>query len=58
MTEEFFPVFDQEKFGKEIQEILEKFQFSDEVRRKIFSQLMKYAAEQQAGNTDKGSQTQ
>ena len=56
MTEEFFPVFDQEKFGKEIQEILEKFQFSDEVRRKIFSQLMEYAAEQQAANPKKGNQ--
>jgi hypothetical protein len=58
MTEEFFPVFNQEKFGEDIQKILEKFEFSDELRRKIFSQLMEYAAEQQAGNPDKGSQTQ
>ena len=50
-------------FEKEIQDILDKFQFAGETRRKIFSQIMEYAseqdefeAEQQAGNPQKGSQ--
>tara|TARA_R100001460_G_scaffold108167_2_gene158504 strand:+ start:1173 stop:1349 length:177 start_codon:yes stop_codon:yes gene_type:complete len=50
-------------FEKEIQDILDKFQFVGETRRKIFSQIMEYAseqdefeAEQQAGNPQKGSQ--
>ena len=37
MTGEFFPVFDQEKFGEDIQNILDKFQISSELRRQIFS---------------------
>ena len=56
MTEEFFPVFDQEKFGEDIQKILEKFQFEPAIRRQIFSQLMEYVAEQQAANPKKGNQ--
>jgi hypothetical protein len=50
-------------FEEDIQNILDKFQFVGETRRKIFSQLMEYAneqdqfnAEQQAGNPQKGSQ--
>jgi hypothetical protein len=52
-----------EKFEEDIQNILDKFQFVGTTRRKIFSQLMEYAseqdqfnAEQQAGNPQKGSQ--
>ncbi|MHC4690491.1 MAG: hypothetical protein ACYS5F_12775 [Planctomycetota bacterium] len=56
MTGEFFPVFDQEKFGEDIQNILDKFQISSELRRQIFSQLMEYVAEQQASNPKKGNQ--
>jgi len=56
MTGEFFPVFDQEKFGEDIQKILEKFQFEPAIRRQIFSQLMEYMAEQQASNPKKGNQ--
>jgi len=55
--------FNREKFGEDIQKILDKFQFQGESRRQIFSQLMEYAsdqaqlnAEQQAGNPQKGSQ--
>ena len=55
MTKEFFPVFDQEQFGEDIKRILDKFQFSGEIRRKIFSQIMEYATEQ-AGNPKKGNQ--
>jgi hypothetical protein len=54
---------DLKKFEKDIQNILDKFQFVGETRRKIFSQLMEYAseqdkfnAEQQAGNPQKGNQ--
>jgi hypothetical protein len=54
---------DLKKFEKDIQKILDKFQFVGETRRKIFSQLMEYAseqdkfnAEQQAGNPQKGNQ--
>ena len=54
---------DLKKFEKDIQNILDKFQFAGETRRKIFSQLMEYAseqdkfnAEQQAGNPQKGNQ--
>jgi len=54
---------DLKKFEEDIQNILDKFQFAGETRRKIFSQLMEYAseqdqfnAEQQAGNPKKGNQ--
>ena len=54
---------DLKKFEEDIQNILDKFQFEGETRRKIFSQLMEYAseqdkfnAEQQAGNPQKGNQ--
>ena len=40
--------FDREKFGKEIQNILEKFNLSDESRRQIFLLLMEDADKQQA----------
>ena len=50
-------------FEEGLQRILKKFSFPEETRRKIFSQLMEYAneqdqfnAEQQAGNPQKGSQ--
>ena len=39
-----------------IQNILEKFQFDGETRRKFFSLLVEYAEEQQAGNPKKGNQ--
>lgn len=50
-----------EKFGEDIQKILNKFQFSDETRRQIFLQLMEYISEnvrfeKQAGNPKKGNQ--
>jgi hypothetical protein len=52
-----------ERFEKDVQGILDRFQFEGETRRKIFSQLMEYAseqdrfeAEQQAGNPKKGNQ--
>jgi hypothetical protein len=50
-----------EKFGEDIQKILNKFQFSDETRRQIFSQLMEYVSEnarfeKEAGNPKKGNQ--
>ena len=55
--------FNREKFGEDIQKILDLFQFEGGLRRQIFSQLMEYAsesaqlnAEQQAGNPQKGSQ--
>ena len=54
---------DLKRFEEDIQNILDKFQFEGETRRKIFSQLMEYAseqdrfeAEQQAGNPQKGNQ--
>ena len=54
---------DLKRFEEDIQNILDKFQFAGETRRKIFSQLMEYAseqdkfnAEQQAGNPQKGNQ--
>ena len=54
---------DLKKFEEDIQKILDKFQFEGETRRKIFSQLMEYASEQdqfnielEAGNPQKGSQ--
>ena len=54
---------DLKRFEEDIQKILDKFQFEGETRRKIFSQLMEYAseqdkfnAEQQAGNPKKGNQ--
>ena len=54
---------DLKRFEEDIQNILDKFQFGGETRRKIFSQLMEYAsdqdkfnAEQQAGNPQKGNQ--
>ncbi len=37
---------DLRKFEEEIQKILEKFEFNPQLRRKIFSQLMEYATEQ------------
>ena len=50
-----------EQFGEDIQNILEKFQISSELRRQIFSQIMEYVCEdprfeQQAGNPKKGNQ--
>ena len=45
MSKEFFPVFDEQKFGEDIGRILDKFQFSDETRRQIFLQIMEYATE-------------
>ena len=56
---------DLKKFEEDIQKILDKFQFAGETRRKIFSQLMEYAGEEEqfkfeleykAGNPDKGTQ--
>jgi len=54
---------DLKRFEEDIQNILDKFQFVGETRRKIFSQLMEYASEQdqfnielEAGNPQKGSQ--
>ena len=54
---------DLKRFEEDLQNILDKFQFAGETRRKIFSQLMEYAsdqdkfnAEQQAGNPQKGNQ--
>ena len=56
---------DLKTFEEDIQKILDKFQFEGETRRKIFSQLMEYAseqdkfnAEQQAGNPKKGNQNE
>jgi len=56
---------DLKRFEEDIQNILDKFQFEGETRRKIFSQLMEYAseqdkfnAEQQAGNPQKGNQNE
>ena len=40
--------FDREKFGKEIQDILEKFNLSGETRRQIFLLLMEDADKQQS----------
>ena len=54
---------DLKRFEEDIQNILDKFQFVGETRRKIFSQLMEYASEldryneeEQAGNPKKGNQ--
>ena len=47
---------DIDKFKEDIQQILEKFQFDGETRRKFFSLLVEYAEEQQAGNPKKGNQ--
>jgi len=56
---------DLKRFEEDIQNILDKFEFVGETRRKIFSQLMEYAseqdqfnAEQQAGNPQKGNQNE
>ena len=56
---------DLKKFEKDIQNILDKFQFAGETRRQIFSQIMEYAseqerynAEQEAGNPQKGNQNE
>ena len=56
---------DLKKFEEDIQKILDKFQFEGETRRKIFSQLMEYASEQdqfnielEAGNPQKGNQNE
>ena len=56
---------DLKRFEEDIQNILDKFQFVGETRRKIFSQLMEYASEQdkfnaehQAGNPKKGNQNE
>ena len=43
-------------FEEGLQRILEKFKFPEETRRKIFSQLSKYASKQQAANPKKGNQ--
>ena len=40
--------FNREKFGEDIQKILDLFQFEGELRRQIFSQLMEDAEKQQA----------
>ena len=61
MSKEFFPVFDEQRFEEDIGRILDKFQFSDEIRRKIFSQIMEYATEnsrfeQEPANPKKGNQ--
>ena len=50
-----------EKFGEDIQKILNKFQFSDETRRQIFLQLMEYISEnarfeKEQANPKKGNQ--
>jgi len=56
---------DLKKFEEDVQNILDKFQFEGETRRKIFSQLMEYASEEErfkfeldykAGNPKKGNQ--
>ena len=47
---------DIDKFKEDIQNIIEKFQFDGETRRKFFSLLVEYAEEQQAGNPKKGNQ--
>ena len=47
---------DLKKFEKDVQKILDKFQFEGETRRKIFSQLVRAFGEQQAGNPKKGNQ--
>jgi len=55
---------DIEKFKEDIQNILDKFQFSGETRRKFFSLLVEYAEEEQfkfnldykASNPKKGNQ--
>ena len=47
---------DKDKFKEDIQNILEKFQFDGETRRKFFSLLVEYAEEQQASNPKKGNQ--
>ena len=56
---------DLKRFEEDIQNILDKFQFEGETRRKIFSQLMEYAGEQdqfnielEAGNPQKGNQNE
>ena len=56
---------DLKRFEEDIQNILDKFQFEGETRRKIFSQLMEYASEQdqfnielEAGNPQKGNQNE
>ena len=61
MSKEFFPVFDEQKFGEDIGRILDKFQFPDETRRQIFLQIMEYATEnarfvQEQANPKKGNQ--
>ena len=61
MSKEFFPVFDEQRFEEDIGRILDKFQFSGELRRKIFSQIMEYATEnarfeQEQANPKKGNQ--
>ena len=55
--------FNREKFGEDLQKILDKFQFQKGTRRQIFSELMAIAGEeaglnddQQAINPQKGSQ--
>ena len=52
---------DIDKFEEDIQKILDKFEFSGETRRKIFSQIMEYATEnarfeQEQANPKKGNQ--
>jgi len=47
---------DIEKFKEDIQNILDKFEFSGETRRKFFSLLMEYVASTEAGNPKKGNQ--
>jgi hypothetical protein len=37
---------DLKRFEKDVQDILDKFKFEGKLRRKIFSQLMEYASEQ------------
>jgi len=56
---------DLKRFEKDVQGILDRFQFKGETRSKIFSQLMEYASEEErfkfeldykAGNPKKGNQ--
>ena len=47
---------DLDKFKEDIQNILDKFQFHGETRRKFFSLLVECAESQQAGNPKKGNQ--
>ena len=49
---------DLKRFEEDIQNILDKFQFEGETRRKIFSQLMEYASEQDRFNEQQAQKKQ